>query len=551
MTSLQFDPPGWGTWQQDRAHTPHPMSRLSLDTARSAFGEAFTATMADYGVPVQSVTMGDVHGYMYLRLQFAGEPGPDGPPDPAEVGAYIGQCAATAEAAMAQKVWRDVMRRWDCELKPAAIATGLRLGAVDVASLDDDALAEHLDATFGHGADMVALHHRYNTSAMIPVGDFLLQAAGWTQRPPAALLGLFEGASPISGVWSSEIEPAAKAITLDGDAAALLAADGEPLARLAELRARVGEVDEWVALVGYRLVDGFDLCGPTLVEMPELLLGKLSAAVKLGGPPVRAGLAVLEAEVRAAVPEEHRGTYDELLDDARLVYRLRDERGVYTNMVATGIARIALLELGGRLVARGRLEAAEHVFDTSADELRGLARGASAPSAADLRARADARAAAALVDAPPFLGPPPGPPPPPKTLPPALGRVVMSIGFAIDSILNGLAEPSGDDHVIRGLPGNGGVVEGRARVITDIADLVTFEPDDILVAVTTSEAFNCAIHLMAAIVTDHGGVASHAAIVSREVGIPAVVGTGVATSRIKDGARIRVDGTAGEVTLLS
>jgi pyruvate,water dikinase len=105
--------------------------------------------------------------------------------------------------------------------------------------------------------------------------------------------------------------------------------------------------------------------------------------------------------------------------------------------------------------------------------------------------------------------------------------------------------------VIRGLPGNAGVVEGRARVITDVADLVTLEPGDILVSPTTSEAFNCAIHLLSAIVTDHGGVASHAAIVSREVGIPAVVGTGIASRRISDGAQIRVDGTAGEVTLLS
>jgi pyruvate,water dikinase len=250
------------------------------------------------------------------------------------------------------------------------------------------------------------------------------------------------------------------------------------------------------------------------------------------------------------VPEEHRATFDELLADARLVYRLRDERGVYSDMSSTGLSRLAILELGRRLVAGGRLAAPELLFDTTVTELAALARGGEAPTSAELEARADARAAAERVDAPPFLGPEPGPPPPAEMLPPALARVVSGIGFAIDSILHGVDEPSTEGDVIRGLAGNAGIVEGRARVINDIADLITLEPGDILVSETTSEAFNCAIHVVGAIVTDHGGVASHAAIVSREVGIPAVVGTGVASKRIVDGSRIRVDGTAGEVTLL-
>lgn len=551
MAMLTFEPPGPGTWQQDRSHMPEPMTRLGFDLAAAPFADGFTKTFRDYGVPVQSVTMASVHGYMYLRLQFAGEPGPDGPPDPAEVGAFIGQCAASAEDALGRKVWREVMQLWDAELKPGAVAASVRLNSVDLAALDDAALAAHVEETMAHNAAMVALHHRYNTSAMIPVGDFLLHAAGWTNRPPTALLGLFEGSSPISGVWSSDIEPAAKAILLDPDAAALLTGDGDAAARLAALRARVPEVDAWVVLVGCRIADGFDLTKPTLIEVPGLLLGKLAAAVALGGPPDRPGLTELEATVRSAVPEEHRATYDELLADARLVYRLRDERGVYTNMASTGLARLALLELGRRLAARGVVDAPEHLFETSADELRILAGGARTPDAAELRARTDARVAATLADAPRLLGPPPSPPPPPDALPPALGRVVSAFGFAIDSILNGLPEPSVEGAVIRGLPGSAGVVEGRARVIDDVTELLTLEPGDILVSVTTSEAFNCAIHLLSAIVTDHGGVASHAAIVSREVGIPAVVGCGVATSRIPDGAPIRVDGTSGEVTLLS
>ena len=68
--------------------------------------------------------------------------------------------------------------------------------------------------------------------------------------------------------------------------------------------------------------------------------------------------------------------------------------------------------------------------------------------------------------------------------------------------------------------------------------------------VSTSSAFNVVLPLLGAIVTDRGGQLSHAAIVARECGIPAVVGTMKATTAIPDGARIRVDGTAGRVEVL-
>ncbi len=73
---------------------------------------------------------------------------------------------------------------------------------------------------------------------------------------------------------------------------------------------------------------------------------------------------------------------------------------------------------------------------------------------------------------------------------------------------------------------------------------------DVLVTESTSEAFNILLPLLGAIVTDRGGLLSHAAIVAREYGIPSVVGTRDATSLIVDGARLRVDGAEGEVAVL-
>jgi pyruvate,water dikinase len=95
-----------------------------------------------------------------------------------------------------------------------------------------------------------------------------------------------------------------------------------------------------------------------------------------------------------------------------------------------------------------------------------------------------------------------------------------------------------------------GVVEGVARVIVSVDDLADLQDGEILVCGSTSPAWAPIFPKLRATVTDVGGVMSHAAIVCREYGLPAVVGTGRATSRIRTGQTIRVDGSAGVVTIL-
>jgi pyruvate,water dikinase len=112
------------------------------------------------------------------------------------------------------------------------------------------------------------------------------------------------------------------------------------------------------------------------------------------------------------------------------------------------------------------------------------------------------------------------------------------------------SEAESEKSVVRGLPASPGVYEGTARVLGGPDELDRLAQGDVLVAGSTSEAFNVVLPLVGAIVTDSGGLLSHAAIVSREFGIPGVVGTREGTRLIKDGTRVRVDGTAGEVTVL-
>ena len=104
--------------------------------------------------------------------------------------------------------------------------------------------------------------------------------------------------------------------------------------------------------------------------------------------------------------------------------------------------------------------------------------------------------------------------------------------------------------MLRGIGASAGQVTGTARVLAGPADFARLQPGDVLVASITTPAWTTLFAMASAVVTDVGGPLSHSSIVAREYGIPAVLGTNVATRRIPDGARVRVDGEAGTVTLL-
>ena len=103
---------------------------------------------------------------------------------------------------------------------------------------------------------------------------------------------------------------------------------------------------------------------------------------------------------------------------------------------------------------------------------------------------------------------------------------------------------------MRGNSGSPGKAQGHARVIRSLAEAGKLQPGDVLVAETTAPPWTPLFATAAAIVTDTGGILSHCAIVAREYGIPAVVGTGMATATFIDGQLIEVDGDAGLVRSL-
>jgi pyruvate, water dikinase len=143
--------------------------------------------------------------------------------------------------------------------------------------------------------------------------------------------------------------------------------------------------------------------------------------------------------------------------------------------------------------------------------------------------------------------------------PPALGLVpeeiaepqmVMLFGITTERDREWLSAGENGAAQLTGIPGSPGIAEGRARVLLGAKGIGQLQDGEILVAPTSSTSWTPVFGRIAAAVLDVGGIMSHASIVAREYGLPAVVGTGTGTKRIKTGDRIRVDADAGIVTIL-
>jgi pyruvate,water dikinase len=491
-----------------------------------------------------------VNGFSYMQPVPFDAPGPNGQRSPEEVGAEIGRRTGVAASAFERRIWRDVLERWDTELKPASIARHREFADVDLTALDDEGLRDQLHRRIEWLTDMAYQHHRFNAIAMLPVGDFILHAVQWTGRPPVPMFAIYDGWSPVSGVVPPELVPAIDALQSDPEAQALLEGDAPPAGRLAELRRRVPAIEEYLAGSGYRLAAGFDITNPTIGERPDILLDRIRSSIDHDRDAAKRRAEQVADELRAEVPEDHRAEFDDLLAESRLVYRLRDERGLYSDAAAAGLLRLALIELGRRLFERGRINFMYDTLDLKADEIDAILDGSSDPTADELSARVAHRKAISAAGAPRLLGPPPPEPPPVDQLPPPLARVMSALGFYIDGVLGDVQTPIGDDNVVVGIGGSGGVYEGPARLVRNFDDLFDVQQGDVLVTTATGEAFNAFLSLLGAAVTDHGSFASHAAIMGREMGFPAVVGTVDATSRIPNGVLVRVDGDTGTVTIL-
>ncbi len=254
--------------------------------------------------------------------------------------------------------------------------------------------------------------------------------------------------------------------------------------------------------------------------------------------------------------DEERAAYDQMITLAHRVFPYVEGHKFYCEHWYTNLFFNKIREFGALLAQHGFFASAEDVFHLSHYELENAIidlmtswSNGSPPRGPDfwpqrVKERRAALAAWAKQDMPPALGPVPEVIDDPA--------IVMLWGITRENLDTWLKAGEGaQSNEIRGFAASSGIVEGTARIVKSVEEIGRLQQGDILVCQVTNPTWAPIFQKISAAVSDIGGSMSHAAIVAREFGLPAVVGTGTATSRIKDGQRVRVDGGRGIVTLLS
>jgi phosphohistidine swiveling domain-containing protein len=558
--SAEFTAPGPGVWELESTHMMRPVSRITAAFFPAAATKGFRAGMERYGMLLEYLEFAVVNGFIYICPRGVGAPrGAKGPPPKfifkvlTKLHPEVRRRIRTIAEVFATRRWRQDVAKWDSEWKPAIMRENKELQAVDTGALSDAELAEHLRRCLDTVGRAVTRHHSLNATAMLPLGDFLTHVREWTGAAPAEVLPLFRGASRVSQGAADELDALARAINNNPDAAMLLAS-GDPAAIVDALSLRTDAVGDamrkYVDIVGVRLATGYDLADLTFSEMPALLIENIRAVVSGRAATSANDVAAREAALRERVPAQHRQQFDELLTEARYTYRMRDERVYLNDMWSGGIARRAILAAGERLVAQGRLHQADHAVELTPLELASMLAGGNGPTADETAAHVTYRTSHTIHDAPPFLGGTPAGPPPADWLPPLAARAQRAIDIVMGEMFAARPKQLASAKV-NGFAASPGQVTGIARLVLDPRDMDRVRKGDLLITRATSPAYNALLPLIGGVVTDRGGTLSHAAVVAREYGIPAVVGTGNATELIRDGARVRIDGATGTVELFA
>ncbi len=261
---------------------------------------------------------------------------------------------------------------------------------------------------------------------------------------------------------------------------------------------------------------------------------------------------------RALLDDGDAAAFDSLLVLSRQVFPFVENHNFYVEHWHHSMFFDKVRELGAVLVAGGMLEQDDDIFFLHRYEVYSVlyeleanwSLGAGVPTRGEVTWRREIERRRRIYDAlrewnaPPALGVPPERVTEPIT--------VTLFGINSETIDRWLATEQGvgSEDVLKGLAASPGIVEGRARVVQGFGELDHLVDGEVLVCPLTAPSWSIVFARIAGAVSDGGGIMSHAAIVSREYQLPAVVATGTGTSVIRTGDLVRVDGDAGVVTIL-
>lgn len=545
-------PPGY--WRREATHCPKPLSPF-MGSALPLVGETFRHAFSELGAWFETLEYREIGGWVYTRL--VPPRGPDGATPSPEV---IRRRVERAKEAVRSDNLDGYLEEWS-QLRSGFVAGVARLRSVDLPSLDDRQLTAHLGDVMEFSIGAFNVHFRLHGIGAVMLRDLALTCRdllGWDDVATLELLsGLSEAstepATALAGLTALARERPAVRRLIErptDDASCLEEVDAEFAAALADYHEQFG-----LRTIRYEVLD------PSIEETPSVTLRLIADQLRSGYDPAARASEVarrreaLQHQARRRLTdrtEADRARFEQALRRAERWYGVREEKASVTWSEQFALVRRVALEIGRRLAERCLLDDPDDVFFLATEEATHALASQGRETGPDCRGLIRRRRAErAWVEAHPgplVYGAEHDPRADLDDLPAEVRFITEAQLWLIERAGHFVATPPQADRTrLTGVPASGGSYTGPVRVLLDEDDFDKLQPGDVLVCPITSPAWSVLFPNVAALVADAGGVLSHSAIISREFQIPAVVATGNATSLLRDGQHVKVDGTAGTI----
>jgi len=553
--------PAGRTWTKEGERYAEPFTALGASIAPELIGTGLTAAFTAYGALIDRVDVRSIGGELYLAMATPGRPGT---PPPwwvlaalARVQPGLRRRCAQARRMTARTRLDAVIRRWHDEWGPECDTESARLRSRPLRELADAELVRHLDEVLAAARRAMDIHFRLTVPVAVRQYALITECASVLGWPAAAALDLVGGTSPASAAPARALRERAAELTADERRAIGGLQPGRVLGELGRVAPEYAAwFAGWCDRFAFRGLDD-DPGSPVLWERPALLerliVDSLGDPVRAADPAARASDARQRARRQLADADPvTRERFDVVVRDALDAYGVRDDVALRTGAVFGGLVRLTALEIGSRLVDRGEPGRREDAAQLDVDTLRRAL--VETPNGRLRVAVAHALGERAWVrrhPGPERVGPP--------AVAPDLRGFPRSARI-VNSALLWMRAPAGADAgpptkatgahaTVHGVGAAPGRFTGPVRVLTGSDDIATLRAGEVLVCATADPAWSVLFGTAGALVTDHGGLLSHAAIIARENGIPAVLAVGTATSTLRTGQIVTVDGSAGQVEI--
>jgi pyruvate,water dikinase len=524
-------------WLVDLMHWPHGLSPLAATMDLPPFIRGFDRAAQELRMPVRAVRFKVMNSYVYSSIDPWSL-------DPAEFEQRLNEM----KAQMATH-GNGLLERWRTEYEPEIRSLNDETIHFDYSQLGDRELSDFLERLVEKREREGLLHFLSVLPAMGGVAFFEEVYTNLFGPPQGAehlqLLQGFPNKSVEAGdaLWYLSQEARRRPAVMNVLKTAPEASAHESLPSVEGGAAFREAVTEYTDKYGWR-ANEFDMAEATWYEDPTPVyrLVREYAAREDYDPEAdfKSLVAAREARESALLDKLAGGPVElfrQALAFAQQYTPVQEDHNFWIDQQGTCVKRLPALEAGRRLAATGRIDDANDVFYLRYDDLQDALRSPNG----DLRelvtrARME-REHFRTIAPPPELGTPP----PPEAAAQENPTFVKFMGKP--------PEQNPDPRIINGNGASAGSFTGTARVIMSLEDAGRLKTGEILVCPATMPPWTPLFAIASAVVTDHGGVLSHTAIVAREYRIPAVVGTKLATALVQDGQTITIDGAAGTVKL--